>query len=334
MAGVAVTFALAADTGTADVFQTAQTLTFSGTANEVDTAVTDNTITFGLPSTVNITTELDVPTIETGAIQAKDGTAAVTITDSTGKVTVSTDLEAQGTFTASSGAVLQGNTDIGDANSDTLTIVARIDSNVVPSTDSTRSLGSSSLRFLRANVDEVVGDAVTVAGIVTASQFKASSLTMTGDGVFGGNVNITGNLSVGGSITSVDVEDLRIISPVIELGLEDDGDGKYHPPAQQTQYNSGVVMYYNHVGVSSANAKAAAMFAEVKQGGNMRIGFATDVNVVNTAIGDSVSTVNHWADIEAKGLWMNDCAGQSQVISCSGSTRFLNNITVDGGTFT
>jgi len=120
----------------------------------------------------------------------------------------------------------------------------------------------------------------------------------------------------------------------IEFITEDDGDGKYHPPAQQTQYNSGVVMYYNHVGVSSANAKAAAMFAEVKQGGNMRIGFATDVNVVNTAIGDSVSTVNHWADIEAKGLWMNDCAGQSQVISCSGSTRFLNNITVDGGTFT
>ena len=333
LAGVAVTFALAADSGTADVFQTAQTLTFSGTSGEVETVVSNNEITIGLPATVNITTELDVPTIETGAIQAKDGTAAVTITDSTGKVTVSTDLEAQGTLTATSGASFQGDTDIGNQTSDTLTVTARVDSDFVPSTDSARSLGTNALRFLRANVDEVVGTAVAISGIATASQFKGSSLTMSGGGIFGGNVNITGNLSVGGSITNVDVQDLRIISPVIELGLEDDGDGKYHPPAQQTQYNSGVVMYYNHVGVSSANAKAAAMFAGVRLGGNMRIGFATDVSIINTAIGDSVSTVNHWAEIEARGLWMNDCAGQSVVINCTGTERHLNNIIVDGGTF-
>jgi len=66
----------------------------------------------------------------------------------------------------------------------------------------------------------------------------------------------------------------------------------------------------------------------------MRIGFATDVAITNVGTGGSVASVTAWADIEAKGLWMNDCAGQSQVISCSGSTRLLENITVDGGTFT
>ena len=92
-------------------------------------------------------------------------------------------------------------------------------------------------------------------------------------------------------------------------------------------------MYYNHVGVSSANAKIASVFAKVQNGGDMRIGFATDISITAVGAGDSVTAVNAWADIEAKGLWINDCAGQSQVISCTGSTRNLENITVDGGSF-
>ena len=141
-------------------------------------------------------------------------------------------------------------------------------------------------------------------------------------------------MSVGGSITSIDVEDLRIVSPVIELGLQRLDDGTLQPPEEITTYNSGVVMYYNHVGINSTNAKIAAMFAKIKNGGDMRIGFATDVSITTVGAGDSVASVNAWADIEAKGLWINDCAGQSQVISCSGSTRNLENITVDGGAFT
>jgi hypothetical protein len=103
-AGVAVTFSITGDSGT-DQFQTGETLTFSGTANEVNTAITDNTVTIGLPDTVNITTELDVPTIEVSDIQARDGTAAISITDSTGAVsianslTVSGDLIVNGTLT-------------------------------------------------------------------------------------------------------------------------------------------------------------------------------------------------------------------------------------------
>ena len=100
VSGVAVTFKVAADSGTADIFQTGQTLTFSGTANELDTAVnaSTNTVTFGLPATVSITTELNVPTVDVGALRASDGTAAQTIADSTGKVTTSTDHEVQGQF--------------------------------------------------------------------------------------------------------------------------------------------------------------------------------------------------------------------------------------------
>ena len=92
-------------------------------------------------------------------------------------------------------------------------------------------------------------------------------------------------------------------------------------------------MYYNHVGINSTNAKLAAMFAKVKQGGDMRIGFATDVTITTVSAGDSVASVAAWADIEAKGLWINDCAGSSQVINCYTNERRLENITIDGGSF-
>ena len=71
----------------------------------------------------------------------------------------------------------------------------------------------------------------------------------------------------------------------------------------------------------------------MKPGGSFRVGFAAVVAFSGSGTTDGVATVTNWADIEAKGLWINDCAGQSQVISCTGSERFLNNITVDGGSF-
>jgi len=99
-----LTTSLAGDSGTGSV-STSQTLTISGTANEVNTSVSGQTVTVGLPDTVNITTELDVPTIEVTDIQARDGTASITITNSTGAVsiadslTVSGDLYVNGTQT-------------------------------------------------------------------------------------------------------------------------------------------------------------------------------------------------------------------------------------------
>ena len=37
--------------------------------------------------------------------------------------------------------------------------------------------------------------------------------------------------------------------------------------------------------------------------------------------------------LEVGSLYVNDCAGNTQVINCSGTTRTLENISVDGGSF-
>ena len=317
---------------TAGIVTTGNVLSIDGTTNEIETAVVSDTFTIGLPASVVVTTELEVPTLEVGAIQANDGTASMTVANSTGKVTASGDFEVQGATTVQA-LTAQGNVSLGDQSSDTVGITGRINTDVIPSTDSAKQLGSNSLRWSEVYGDNVTGTNFTAAGIMTASQYKGGTMTLTGGGTFGGNVDISGNLSIGGSITSINVDDFKSVSPLIEVGLEDVGNGTFQPPSFQTQYNTGIAMWYNSVGVSSDNAKAASIFASVKPGGSFRVGFATVVSFSGSGTTDGVATVTNWADIEAKGLWINDCAGQSQVISCTGSERFLNNITVDGGSF-
>ena len=59
-----------------------------------------------------------------------------------------------------------------------------------------------------------------------------------------------------------------------------------------------------------------------------RIVLASDVTE-----NSSIVSVNTYAALEIGNLWVNDAAGQSEVIAVSGGERVLNNITVDGGSF-
>jgi len=335
--GVAATFALDGDTGSG-IVTTGNTLNIEGTAFEIETAASTNTLTIGLPDTVNITTELNVPTVDTGAIRASDGTAALTIDDSTGRVTSSADFLINGQLTASNGVIFQGITTIGDAVSDTVNILAKVDSNLVPSTtDGSKNIGSPTHNWGDGYIDRLSSDSVNASGIITANTFSGDSINIANNATVGGALTVTGDLTVNGTLTSIDVEDLKVTSPIIELGLERNPDNTTQPPSFVTTYNSGLALYYNSVGVSSDNAKVAAVVAKVKQGGDFRIGFATDVTVGQVTIGssvfDSIETINHFADIEARSLFITDCAGTSPVIECTGTERFLSNIIVDGGTF-
>ena len=57
---ISTSFTLAADSGSNDTFNTGDTLTLSGTSNEIETTVSDNEITIGLPDNVTIGGNLTV----------------------------------------------------------------------------------------------------------------------------------------------------------------------------------------------------------------------------------------------------------------------------------
>jgi hypothetical protein len=220
---VDVTLGLNADTGGPSTVNTSQTLTISGTANEVNTSVSGQTVTVGLPDTVNITTLLDVPTIEVTDVKAKDGTTSITITNGTGAV--------------------------GFANS----------------------------------------------------------------------VTISGDLYVLGTATEVNTSTLKVEDTLVDLGLVNDN-GVLVPPSSDLNLDIGILLNWY-----SGSAKKASLYWDDSA---QRVGIASDVTEST-----GVLTANAYAAVEIGALWVTDCAGTSQVISCTGAERFLNNITVDAGTF-
>ena len=108
---------------------------------------------------------------------------------------------AAGTFTT---LVAGGDVDLGDATSDTITATGRFDSDLVPSSDSARDLGTSALQWAELHCDAGYIDAITVTGtsalaVVTATSLSASStLEAVGNSFLGGNLAVSGTVELAG----------------------------------------------------------------------------------------------------------------------------------------
>jgi hypothetical protein len=150
-----------------------------------------------------------------------------------------------------------------------------------------------------------------------------SSITInnsTGNVGIASNLVVSGDLYVQGTTTEVNTDTLKVQDPLIDLGLIDNGSGQLIPPTSDLNYDIGVLLNWY-----SGSAKKAAVYWDDSLG---RVGIASDVSEAN-----NVLTSSAYAAVEIGALWVTDCAGTSQVISCTGAERFLENITVDAGTF-
>jgi hypothetical protein len=78
-----------------------------------------------------------------------------------------TTLDVNAALDVSGNTALNGDVDLGDATGDTITATGRFDSDIVPSTDSARDLGTSTLQFAEAHIDTGYIDAITVTGTST-----------------------------------------------------------------------------------------------------------------------------------------------------------------------
>lgn len=220
---VDLTTGIAGDTGTGTV-NTSQTLTIAGTANQVATSASGQTVTVSLPSTVVVGTSLSAPTVKTATLQHQNGTQAATIDTS---------------------------------------------------------------------------------GNITASQ----------------NLTVSGNLYVNGSTTQVNTASMTVEDRTIELGIVDGS-----APSSTTTWDLGVLFNYY-----DGSAKKSAL---VWEQGDARFKLGSVVtDGGGTGTGNPQITFSNYAALEIGSLWVNDCAGQSQVINCSGTTRTLENITIDAGSF-
>ena len=165
-------------------------LYLDGTAN-VDALVVDETAAITgavtLSSTLGVTgaTTLSSTLGVTGATTLSSTlavTGAATLSSTlalTGAATLSSDLTVAGTTT------LNGNTTIGNAATDTVTVTADVASNLIPSADSTYTLGDATNYWSAGYID---------------------ALTTTGNVSIGGNLTVTGNATISGNLTFGDAD--------------------------------------------------------------------------------------------------------------------------------
>ena len=172
-----------------------------------------------------------------------------------------------------------------------------------------------------ATVSDLTSGRVVLAGASGALgdsgglTYNGSTLAVTGAITATGNMTVSGDLVVEGSTTQINTTNTTIEDVLLELQKVDGG-----ALSGDTNKDVGIVMNYY-----SGSAKKAAIYWDDSA--------ARFVLASEAAENAGVMTPSAYGGLEVGSLYLNDCAGQSQVISCSGTTRSLENVTIDGGSF-
>lgn len=114
---------------------------------------------------------------------------------------------------------------------------------------------------------------------------------------------------------------MNVEDRTIELGIVDGS-----APSTATTWDLGVLFNYNSSGAKKSGVVWEHTSSRFIFASQLSDGGGTDNNSPQISF-------TSYAPIEIEALWVNDCAGQNQVISCSDGERFLENITVDAGSF-
>ena len=168
-----------------------------------------------------------------------------------------------GSLTVTGAGVFNGDVDLGNATSDTITATGRFDSDLVPSSDGARDLGTSGLEWQdlhldgTANIDTLTADAGTVGGadIVTVSATQTlTAKTLTSP-------------RVGTSILDTNGNELMLLtatgSAVNELTLANGSTGNPATITASGETNTGIKISGKVTsGVTISNATANGAFLE------------------------------------------------------------------------
>jgi len=221
-------FDIAGDTGTDTVVTGTDTLTFSGTANEIVTTVTDNEVTIALPDDVTIGNDLTVTanTSISGTLGAGNTTITGTLSTSgaatLNSASVTNNASVGGTMTVTGGTTLNNTLDVvglasldgGVAVDGTAFTVANTSGNV--HTDGTLDVdGDATINSTTGSTSAASGALVVSGGLGVAENIYA-----------GGNVNVAGDLTVQGTTTTVNSTTVTIADPVYTIGSNGTADSK------------------------------------------------------------------------------------------------------------
>ena len=159
-----------------------EVFTIAGTANEIETAGSGNTITIGLPTNVDIAGDLDVATLDV-ATSAEIASAKIEDLTNNRVVIAGTggELEDDGNFTFDGSSL---------------------------------NIGAGNFTVAQATGNTVVGGTLQVNGNVTLGDSSSDTVQTQG------NLTVSGNLTVQGTTTSVNSTQTTLTDPMIELAKD------------------------------------------------------------------------------------------------------------------
>ena len=189
----------------------------------LDGTATIDTLTVNEAATVGTTLGV------TGATTLSSTLAVTGTSTLTGNVTASNDVSVGGSLTVTGDATINGNLTFGNADTDSITIGAEIDSDLIPNTDGTYDLGSSTKEWQdlfidgTANIDSLVADTAdinagtidnTAIGGTTASSGAFTTITASS------TLGVTGESTLA-SATVSDLTSGRVVLAGTSGAIED-----------------------------------------------------------------------------------------------------------------
>ena len=183
---------------------------------------TDNGVTF---TTGSDTTFIDGTKIETGDWRISDNTIETLSLDanfeaSSGEINLNSNVNIDGTLDVTGNVTIGGNITIGDEATDTIQIIAGIDSDIKPKVDSTYNLGSPSNNWKNLYINEVNVDDITITQNYITTTTTSADLELRANGtgeilVPNNDVQINNNLTVDG-VTNL--KDTNITGTITYIG--------------------------------------------------------------------------------------------------------------------
>lgn len=189
--------------------------------------VKDNGVALGTKTTGNYVAEITAGNGVSGSAAAEGATPTIAVVAGTGVVSNSTGVHVSSTLThldtvtVSGVTTLNGNTVLGNASTDELTVGGRFVSALVPSTNNSRDLGTAALSW-----DTVYARDVSVGNVHLTSD--GSTITLQGglavntniianNATIYHNLSVGGDLSVTGTLTTINVATLSVRDSLIHL---------------------------------------------------------------------------------------------------------------------
>ena len=290
----------------------------------------------------------------------------VVIVGTSGEIEDSANLTFNGSILTTTNVVVTGDTDLGNATSDTITATGRFDSDLTPSTDNARDLGASGLEWKdlyldgTAHIDTLdVDENAAIIGTLDANGSKLTVGVGNTDVIVRGDMRVTGIASFGNGTVTINETTVKTgTSNLHNVGIEIAGVnvlGADTPIGENaTIFNNGNATFAGTITAASLDisgnididgttnldavdidgavdmASNLTLAGNADFNGNLDVDGTTDLDATNI-----VGTLTVTGDIAADNVTVNGntvstSSGNLTLDSSGGTVAVSDNITVSG----